>query len=322
MVKLSVIVPVYNVEHYLDRCLKSILAQNFSDYEVILIDDQSTDDSFKIMQNYSREYGFKIIRNFENVGLSATRNVGISKAVGKYIYFLDSDDWLDSDMFSTIISIMESDNLDLIFFDFYLAKSKEKYISQNLYFNRPNGIVSSVELLEHIFKQRLGDYSWSRVVRRSVLIDNNIRYPSDTRVFEDLAVTYQVIENSNRIRLIENKFYYYFRKNPKSLTNSFTYDGYLESLENFKGLEQNIIIKHPDMVSCMLNYKCSILLSLYIDSRKQDQKKIRRNLLKSFSWYSKHLSFKNKVKIFMLNLNILNNKSINILHGVKDRFKM
>lgn len=314
MVKLSVIVPVYNVENYIDRCLKSILSQRFSDYEVILIDDQSTDNSFKIINEYSKEKRFKIIQNTKNIGLSATRNVGISEARGKYIYFLDSDDWLTPDMFLVTMNIMENKNLDLLFFDFFLAQSKEKYISQNFYADRPNGEITSLQMLESIFLQRLGDYSWSRVVKRSVLTDNDIHYPADTRVFEDLAVTYRVIENSKRIFVIDNKLYYYFKNNPKSLTYLSSYENYLESLKNFQGLENNVKNNYPEIVSYMINYKCSMLLSQYINGKKNDQRKMRRNLLDSFSVFSTNLSKKNKVKLFMLKFNFLNANSIKFLH--------
>ena len=104
---LSVIVPVYNVEKYLKRCLESILVQSWNDYEIILVDDGSTDSSAQICDVYAEKYEMIRVIHKENKGLSDTRNRGIEEASGEYVYFPDSDDWLEPNTFSELSDVIE-----------------------------------------------------------------------------------------------------------------------------------------------------------------------------------------------------------------------
>ena len=104
---LSVIVPVYNVEKYLKRCLESILVQSWNDYEIILVDDGSTDSSAQICDLYAEKYEMIRVIHKENKGLSDTRNRGIEEASGEYVYFPDSDDWLEPNTFSELSDVIE-----------------------------------------------------------------------------------------------------------------------------------------------------------------------------------------------------------------------
>ena len=111
---LSVIVPVYNVNNYLERCINSILEQNYQNMEIILVDDGSTDGSSIICDNYSKRYeNIKVIHK-QNGGLSSARNTGIDNCSGRYISFIDSDDWIDKEMFSEMIAQLEADNSDIV----------------------------------------------------------------------------------------------------------------------------------------------------------------------------------------------------------------
>ncbi|HEM5188819.1 TPA: glycosyltransferase, partial [Streptococcus suis] len=122
---LSVIIPVYQVEKYLKRCIDSVLAQKFIDYEIILVDDGSTDSSPEICDEYSIEHPHISVIHKENGGLSDARNVGIKHAVGEYIFFLDSDDWISPTMFESLKEIISSKKHDIIHFDLQFCKNEQ-----------------------------------------------------------------------------------------------------------------------------------------------------------------------------------------------------
>lgn len=117
---ISVVIPVYNVEQFLCECVDSVLSQTFEDYEIILVDDGATDSSGKLCDEYAqKDSRIKVIHR-ENGGLSAARNTGLDEACGKYIYFLDSDDWIRKDTLELLVASAQSDNSDVVFFDAFV----------------------------------------------------------------------------------------------------------------------------------------------------------------------------------------------------------
>ena len=123
MKKLSIIVPVYNVENWLSRCASSLINQDLdkSEYEIIFVNDGSTDDSFEIAKKYSESYDNIILISQENKGLSAARNAGINKANGKYIWFVDSDDWIEPNIAGQLLKEAEDCGLDVLCFGLNIA---------------------------------------------------------------------------------------------------------------------------------------------------------------------------------------------------------
>ena len=122
--KYSVIIPVYNVEKYINRCLKSVISQNYDDLEIIVIDNGSTDRSGSICDSYANEYANISVYHIENHGVGSARNFGLSKARGEFIYFVDSDDYLVGNLFAEFEDKLESD-LDLLVFSYYNSFEQE-----------------------------------------------------------------------------------------------------------------------------------------------------------------------------------------------------
>lgn len=117
---ISVVIPVYNVEQFLEECVDSVLCQTFQDYEIILVDDGATDNSGVICDEYAKnDDRIKVIHR-KNGGLSAARNTGLDAATGEYVYFLDSDDWIKNETLQTLVSLAKSDNSDVVFFDAFV----------------------------------------------------------------------------------------------------------------------------------------------------------------------------------------------------------
>ena len=112
---ITIIVPIYNVEQYLPKCIDSIINQTYQNLEIILVDDCSTDGTYKILEDYAKKDNrIKLIRNEKNLQNAETRNVGIRVATGKYLYFIDSDDWIDSDYIENMVEAAEKSEADVV----------------------------------------------------------------------------------------------------------------------------------------------------------------------------------------------------------------
>jgi glycosyltransferase involved in cell wall biosynthesis len=128
---LTVVIPVYNVEKYLKRCIDSVLVQEWKNYDILLVDDGSTDNSPQICEDYAKAYDIISVIHKENGGLSEARNTGISNAEGEYVYFLDSDDWIEPNTFSDLAEVIESDQYDIISFNQEFVKSEHDIIKSD-----------------------------------------------------------------------------------------------------------------------------------------------------------------------------------------------
>lgn len=227
--KFSIIVPIYNSSKYLHECLQSIISQSFKNYEIILIDDGSTDNSLSICKEYKKKFNNIIIKSKKNGGVSSARNVGIGLSRGKYLIFVDSDDIMSSDMLSVVNDNI--DNNDLLVFGYfkkYLNKSK-KFNSNNNYnlFEKKNLIYTD---------ENVSGYLWNKVFKKSILVENMILFDTNIHYSEDLLFINEYLKYTNSI-YFETKALYQYRMRK----NSVTYDFYNEkNLSILKSL--NIVI--------------------------------------------------------------------------------
>ena len=150
MSKVSIIIPVYNGEKSIPRCLNSVLAQDHKDIEVIVIDDGSKDGSFKVISEYAKKDKRIIPIHKENSGVSATRNVGLSMATGDYIQFIDVDDWLPFDSTKLLVRSMEEEDADMVIADFYRVIDDKISKKGSI---RKGGVISIQEYADKIFQR-------------------------------------------------------------------------------------------------------------------------------------------------------------------------
>lgn len=212
MKKLSVIVPVYNVEKYLERCVNSVINQNYPYMEIILIDDGSKDSSGKICDILAaKDNRIKVIHQ-QNGGLSAARNTGIDNATGEYIDFLDSDDELLPNVFNDLIPLLEYNKLDLIVF------ASQKVKPEKINKEKHTGKFSILDGKEALIKEisENGGCAWNKIYTRKAIGD--VRFPVG-RLFEDTAVSYKFIANCDKIGIVD-KVYHNYYYNPNSIANT------------------------------------------------------------------------------------------------------
>ncbi len=206
---ISVIIPVYNVEEYLKECIDSVLSQTYENYEIILVDDGSTDNSGKICDEYAERNNKITAIHKENGGLSDARNTGLSLSQGEYIYFLDSDDYIIPESFAELVSVIKKNNSDFVFFD---AKSFE---DENKSFNIEQRYIRKKEYEtakgEDILLKLLSNKDYHSPVqmyfyKKIFLIENDLSFLSGV-VYEDSLFSYKAFCLANHVTHIAKSFY-------------------------------------------------------------------------------------------------------------------
>ena len=195
--KISVIIPVYNAEKTIKKCLNSVIEQSYQNLEIICVNDGSTDKSLDIIKTYKN---ITIINNKKNKGIGYSRNIGIKKATGDYISFIDSDDYIDKDMYK-ILSNMLKNNEDLIIFNYkriknnILTDNEYKFVNQNTTLADSPNIILDINLSP-----------WNKLYKRELL--ENIFFPEDLK-YEDAIFVTKAYNNAKSIKIIDNKLYNY-----------------------------------------------------------------------------------------------------------------
>ena len=218
MTKISVIIPIYNSEKYLQKCLDSIINQTFKDIEIICVDDCSTDKSLEILQDYaSKDSRIKILHNDKNINVGASRNRGLEIATGKYIHFVDSDDWLEPETYETLI---KHEGTEVIYF--YIRQvsnidNKPKNWSHSDK-NHPHSICnlkSNPEIADYWIR-----YVYNKLYLKSFLEENNIKF-NDYPCFEDHEFSLKVLLCAKSIYFVDKILYNYRVDNSASITAKF-----------------------------------------------------------------------------------------------------
>ena len=214
--KFSIIVPVFNVEKYLSSCLESILKQTYDNFEVIIVDDGSTDNSYKIIEEYSKsDKRFKKYKK-KNGGVSSARNYGITKATGDYILFVDSDDTINTKLLEVLnAKIIECDSIDLIKYNMEFIGSG-KNLDTNETFNELNGEDAFLKLYSNSLFVCPVCYAY----KRTFWLENNFLYAVG-RIHEDYGLTPNIVLKANKVSAIDFVGYnYYLRENSIMTDNS------------------------------------------------------------------------------------------------------
>lgn len=210
--KLSIIVPVYNVADYLAKCLDSLLSQDLlqDEYEIIVVNDGSTDNSGDIAQQYADKYANITLINQSNQGLSGARNTGINHANGKYIQFVDSDDYLEVNVLGGLMKQVVNDNLDVLRFNYENVNDNGEIINPNKdpkhFVDFSNEVVDGLTFLNN----KLGPacYAVQFIIKKELLIDNNIIFKSGI-YFEDVEWTPRMLLKASRVASTGAVVYYY-----------------------------------------------------------------------------------------------------------------
>lgn len=203
--KISVIVPVYKAENYLHRCVDSLLAQTFTDFEIILVDDGSPDRSGEICDEYAgKDKRVRVIHQ-ENGGVSAARQRGMDNARGEYTIHADPDDWVDPPMLEELYRKAKEEDADMVICDFYMnTRRNQSYVSQGEADNK-----SSKEIFSLLLLQQLHGSCWNKLIRKSCYDKYNVKFPKEIIRWEDLFVVCNLLYSGIRVSYVPAAFYHY-----------------------------------------------------------------------------------------------------------------
>lgn len=232
---ISIIVPVYNVEKYLRKCLESIFSQDYDNYEVIIVNDASTDNSINIIMEFCKKYNNKIfcIQNEKNSGMSFSRNQGIKyvieRGISEYIIFIDSDDYIEYNYVSTLLNSIVEKNADIIV-------CGQTQVDENDSLLRT--VESTMDMVVEDRKYAMPSQVWSRIMRVDLIKKYQIFF-SEGIFFEDVIYTLEINSVADSVKRI-NYFGYYHRVNTKSIFGTLRKNGLDDNKIPYKGLEEAI----------------------------------------------------------------------------------
>lgn len=258
---LSIIVPVYNVENYIHKCLDSILAQDFSDYEVILVDDGSTDSSGIICDQYASATSFFRCIHKPNGGLPSARKCGYEASLGQYVTFVDSDDWIAPDMYRKMCQAVHDTQADIVLCDYTAVMPTREEICRALF---PSGFYDKNRLEKEVYPSMIysGTYYkygispnlWNKLFRRELLRDHLFHVPDDVIVGEDALASYSCILEASSAFFINEPLYYY-RSNADSLSRrAISPDRLTENHKLFSTLRSVIALSAYPFMEKQLDY--------------------------------------------------------------------
>lgn len=289
MSKVSIIIPVYGVEKYIERCLKSVINQTLKDIEIIIVNDDTKDNSMIICERYSNIDKRIKIYNKQNEGLGLTRNYGIEKANSKYIAFLDSDDYVAVDYYEKLYDKIVKEKADVCFSAKKRVDNYGNIINDNDIFLK-DGVYNSMEILDCMLTSSpLNNYkkismsSWRALYNIDIINDFNIRFVSERKyISEDFLFTIDYMVHSKKATFVNNTYHYYCY-NGASLTNSYKSDRFEKSLIFIKELkrklkEYNLINKYENSIYVFLLGYVRVSIKQEIFGSGNDKKDIKNRI--------------------------------------------
>ena len=257
--KISVIIPIYNVENYLERCLDTVINQTYKMLEIILVDDGSKDSSGKICDAYADKDERIVVIHKENGGLSDARNVGIKKASGKYIALIDSDDFIDKKMLEILIKNLKETKADISICAYKLFYNDKVKIIQNSKENIKYTIYNKREALKQLLSAddtKITNHAWNKLYKKELF--NKIYYPKG-RNFEDIGTTYKLFDKSNLIVYTNYIGYYYYQRD-NSITGNINLKSIKDSMYLIKQRYKFLIEEYPDFEDILFRNRANFAL--------------------------------------------------------------
>lgn len=258
--KISVIVPVYNGESFIRRCLDSLLAQTFNNIEILIINDGSTDSSKQIAEEYCGKYSNIVLINKENAGLPQARKTGVENATGEYIGFVDVDDWVEPDMFSHLYNACTESNADIGCCGF-LWDYESKVLPSNPE-DITNQTMSGSEALKRLHTRKsIFQYAWNKLYKQEVF--ENITFPTGNFIGEDYTIITQAFCNAGTVVWIPELLYHYIQSE-NSMSRGGYSENYVTAYNNYIRLCHQLTEKFPSQKEYFENYILTEIASFIV----------------------------------------------------------
>lgn len=252
MPKVSIILPVYNVEKYISHCLDSIVSQSYADFEVIAVDDCSPDRSIAIVEDYAKHDDRIRIVKKEHSGLGLTRNKGLEEATGEFILFVDSDDFLSPKALEILVRKATESKCDIVFYNYFIENNKQ--VTSTIAPLPYNEDITEDEYNDEMFSELIGRANegmfkntpmlggaWRRFFKRSLVTENNIKFENEQQILlEDNLFSIMLHSVAQKTHFITDALYHY-RYNPNSLSTSYR-EGKFQMLKNYYELVSDYLV--------------------------------------------------------------------------------
>ena len=282
MIKYSFIVPVYNTEKYLKKCLDSLVNQTYKDFEIIVVNDGSTDKSSSIISKYQKKYKNIIVIDKENEGLSMARNRGVQKSSGKYIIFVDSDDYVSNKLLEEVDK--KIDDSDIL--RFQIATEDEEYTKINEYHEESFESMCGYDAFKYLSSYHFVEPAWCYVIRKNYYIENKFSFKKGV-YHEDFGLIPYVIYKARKVKSIDFIGYYYIQRNGSIMNNNDykkTVKKAFDMLEQYKTMR--LFAKNINRKNNLDDYFLSYISnSVIVKARelKKDERKVYINELKKLN---------------------------------------
>lgn len=310
--KVSVILPVYNAEKYIKKCIESILNQSYKNIEIIVVNDGSVDNSKNIIDEYSKID--KRIKKFhiDNSGPSFARNLGISSAEGEFIQFVDADDYIDKNMIKELINKM-NDESDLVICGYRSLVSTGLELKTLNYDFLDSGNLRKDNFLEVfgvLFRDYYISYPWNKLYKADIIKENDIQFDNSIKWGEDLIFNIEYIKYCNFFSFIKRDLYIYNQNNDSSITSNYNKQYFENQLMmytkiiNFLNNESVFVDKNKEIINDKISdIIIESILNLVNEKSKLTNKEILNNINRIINWerteetipYYKNKSFKRKI---------------------------
>lgn len=252
MPKVSIIVPVYKAEAYLHRCVDSILAQTFTDWELLLIDDGSPDKSGEICDEYTKKDSRIRVIHKKNSGVAAARQDGLELSQGEYIIHADSDDWMEPQTLLELYTVAQQEKADVVLCDYYIVNGDFKtYVKQ-----KPTQISNNDRIIKDFTRNLLGSL-WNKLVRRECILKYNVHFIPEINYSEDLLFCYQLFVNPVKTVYLGKAFYNYVMQD-SSITHNLSRKNINARLKAYE--QMKIILCKPCFSEDLQAFKFDIVI--------------------------------------------------------------
>ena len=305
--KISIIIPVYNVEKYLRKCVQSILNQTYSNLEILLIDDGSTDESGRICEELNKNDSRIKVLHKKNGGVSSARNLGIKRATGKYLIFIDSDDYLEKNMIEVLYNNLRNNNVDISICEYYMDYGNSEI--EKRHDNAEEFILNKEDFYKYILDNKyFGGYLYNKLIKRELIYNEKsiILFDENIHICEDLLYMCQIAQNMDKAYYTTTPYYYYVQRKDGTIRKIYSE----KQLSNFYAYKKIIEIYNANSMPIDIKFQVKFL-KFCIDSLflikllKNKDKNFKKQILQAKKKYykiikeSRDVKLKEKLKIML-----------------------
>lgn len=286
---ITVIIPCYNAERTLERCLTSVVHQAYDNLEIILVDDGSTDNSSKIYESFQeKDSRIKILRQ-DNSGVSKARNIGVKAAAGDYLCFVDSDDWVEPEYCSELYQILNEENADIA-----IIEASYENENGNIVFHKATSeekVLDGKEALSMLLEDNvIQSHPWGKLYKTLFL--KNVNFPENLKCYEDYSTLFKVFDKAQKVVKSNKKLYHYIQHDDSlshNLSPETAYYFYLAIINVFQFLKKNKEVKHNSKITRNIIKKLLMVLKRILRQTGQEEMKTEKEeIRKSFKSFLKY----------------------------------